>query len=225
MEEPEVADTLAMRPFLASACPPGDSSLMSHRDSISLDDVAPSISAAADEAGETLQHLKQSPRFLRRSLSADGGVDFINAFEMEHLVGSGGGGGAVGMADSDQKGGGANFAAVSMHVQSRLAVSYAIAQSSVLSIFESRIERLVEEYRYIPERLAARGKVKLSSKQLGNMIGSVFVITHDVNLHSEILDTPDYFWAHREAEPVYRLMSDYLQVRVVRERECWCCIF
>lgn len=26
------------------------------------------------------------------------------------------------------------------------------------------------------------------------MIGEVFVIRHDVNLHSEILDTPDFFW-------------------------------
>ena len=47
---------------------------------------------------------------------------------------------------------------------------------------------------YIPETLAARGKVKLSAKQLGGMIGEVYVIRHDVNLHSEILDTPDFFW-------------------------------
>jgi uncharacterized Rmd1/YagE family protein len=26
------------------------------------------------------------------------------------------------------------------------------------------------------------------------MIGDVFVIRHDVNLHTEILDTPDFFW-------------------------------
>ena len=40
---------------------------------------------------------------------------------------------------------------------------------------------------YIPETLAARGKVRLSAKQLGGMIGEVYVIRHDVNLHSEIL--------------------------------------
>lgn len=69
----------------------------------------------------------------------------------------------------------------------RLSVSFAIAQSSVLAIFESRIERKIEEYKYIPEALAAHGKVHLSELQLGMMIGEVFVIRHDVNLHTEIL--------------------------------------
>jgi hypothetical protein len=71
----------------------------------------------------------------------------------------------------------------------RLSVSFAIAQSSVLAIFESRIERKIEEYKYIPEALAAHGKVHLSELQLGMMIGEVFVIRHDVNLHTEILGT------------------------------------
>ena len=79
-------------------------------------------------------------------------------------------------------------------VKSRLAVSFAIAQSAVLAVFEARIERKIEDYKYIPETLARNGKVKLSPKQLGMMIGEVFVIRHDVNLHSEILDKPDYFW-------------------------------
>ncbi len=69
----------------------------------------------------------------------------------------------------------------------RLSVSFAIAQSSVLAIFEARIEKNVEEYKYIPEALAAHGKVHLSELQLGMMIGEVFVIRHDVNLHTEIL--------------------------------------
>ncbi len=69
----------------------------------------------------------------------------------------------------------------------RLSVSFAIAQSSVLAIFEARIEKRVEEYKYIPETLAAHGKVHLSERQLGMMIGEVFVIRHDVNLHTEIL--------------------------------------
>jgi uncharacterized Rmd1/YagE family protein len=33
----------------------------------------------------------------------------------------------------------------------RLAVSFAIAQSTMLAIFEARIEQMVEEYKFIPE--------------------------------------------------------------------------
>ena len=38
--------------------------------------------------------------------------------------------------------------------KSRLAVSFAIAQSAVLAIFEARIEHRIKEYKYIPETLA-----------------------------------------------------------------------
>ena len=70
----------------------------------------------------------------------------------------------------------------------RLSISFAIAQSSVLAVFEARIEKKVEEYKYIPEMLAAEGKVRgLDERKLGQMIGEVFVVRHDVNLHTEIL--------------------------------------
>jgi uncharacterized Rmd1/YagE family protein len=94
----------------------------------------------------------------------------------------------------------------------RLAVSFAIAQSSVLAIFEARIEQKVEEYKYIPETLAAHGKVDLSERQLGMMIGEVFVIRHDVNLHTEILDTPDFFWKEKSFEADYKMVSSYLEM-------------
>lgn len=91
-------------------------------------------------------------------------------------------------------------------VKQRLSVSFAIAQSTVLAIFESRIESKIEEYKYIPETLAACGKVQLSQRQLGVMIGEVFVIRHDVNLHSEILDTPDFFWKEEKCKIVIELL-------------------
>ena len=94
----------------------------------------------------------------------------------------------------------------------RLSISFAIAQSSVLAIFEARIERKVEEYKYIPESLAACGKVHLSERQLGIMIGEVFVIRHDVNLHTEILDTPDFFWKEEKFEEDYKLVMRYLEM-------------
>jgi len=97
-------------------------------------------------------------------------------------------------------------------VKERLAVSFAIAQSAVLTIFEARVEKKTEEYKYIPEALAQSGKVDLSPKQLGVMIGEVFVMQHDVNLHSEILDLPDYFWKEHAVEPLYRMTMDYMEM-------------
>jgi uncharacterized Rmd1/YagE family protein len=94
----------------------------------------------------------------------------------------------------------------------RLSISFALAQSSILSVFEARIQKLVEEYRYIPETLSSSGRVRLSALQLGNMIGDVFVIRHDVNLNSEILDTPDWFWNERDVEALYKFLSAYMEM-------------
>ena len=95
----------------------------------------------------------------------------------------------------------------------RLSLSFALAQSSILSVFEARIQQHVEEYRYIPETFARNGKVHLTAKQLGNMIGEVLKVRHDVNLNSEILDTPDWFWSQRGVEDLYKFVSDYLEMR------------
>ncbi len=62
-------------------------------------------------------------------------------------------------------------------VKERLAVSFAVAQSTILSIFEARVEKKIEEYKFIPETLAKSGKVELSTKQLGVMIGRYNVTT------------------------------------------------
>jgi len=51
----------------------------------------------------------------------------------------------------------------------RLAVSYAIAQSTVLAVFEARIEKKMEEYKYIPETLASVGSLHLSQVILDNI--------------------------------------------------------
>lgn len=99
----------------------------------------------------------------------------------------------------------------------RLAVSFAIAQSAVLSIFEARVEERVKEYKYIPEALAIHGKVRLSPKRLGAMTGEVYRIRHDVNLHSEILDTPDFFWKEENIVGLYRFTSSYLEMNARSE--------
>ncbi len=55
----------------------------------------------------------------------------------------------------------------------RLSLSFAIAQSAVLAIFESRIDQKIVEYKYIPEHLAAHGKSHLNEETLISMIGHV----------------------------------------------------
>ena len=94
----------------------------------------------------------------------------------------------------------------------RLALSFAMGQSTILAVFESRVEHKVQEYKYIPETLASSGKIKIPSKKIGTMIGEIFVIRHDLNLHTDILDTPDFFWEEEKYVPEYKMLWRYLEM-------------
>lgn len=101
---------------------------------------------------------------------------------------------------------------VPCHMKELLAVSYAISQSTVLAIFEERIDRKVDEYKFIPETLSQKGKISMPLDRVGQMIGDIFVIRHGLNLHSDVLDTPDFFWDEDKYKPNYIKMMSYLEM-------------
>ncbi|EFJ48325.1 hypothetical protein VOLCADRAFT_91114 [Volvox carteri f. nagariensis] len=75
-----------------------------------------------------------------------------------------------------------------------LAVSYALAQSTKLSAFEKAVEAMVKETQGLPEALAEHGEVHLSGKEIGRLIGKVFVLKRSVNLLGSVAETPEFFW-------------------------------
>lgn len=100
----------------------------------------------------------------------------------------------------------------SLQVAEKLALSYAMAQSSKLFVFESRVLTSVEQTRYLPQELALSGKIGINKKDINKLIGSLFVVETDVNLFSSILDTPDFLWDNDEHLSVYEYTRGYLEV-------------
>ncbi|MBI3901147.1 MAG: RMD1 family protein [Chlamydiia bacterium] len=94
----------------------------------------------------------------------------------------------------------------------KLAVSYAMAQSLKLIVFEETIAKTIEETKHLPTNLARRGKISLSRKETSKKMGEIFLERNHINLHSEILDTPEFFWEHAELEPLYRKTIHYLDI-------------
>lgn len=86
----------------------------------------------------------------------------------------------------------------------KLAVSFGLAQSVKLTVFEATIDRTIADSRRLPEDLARKGKIFLSRKQISCKIGELFIDKSSVNLHSDILDEPDFFWENPEYHPLYR---------------------
>ena len=93
-----------------------------------------------------------------------------------------------------------------------IAVSHALAQSVKLGSFEDRIQKTYNATRHIPEELAKKGRVSLSRRQIRKMMGSLFIERNSINLHFEVLDTPEFFWEHPELESIYTTISKEMDI-------------
>lgn len=94
----------------------------------------------------------------------------------------------------------------------RLAFSHALAQSSKLAFFENVAQLAVENTRSIPESLALTGKTKFPPRELAKMRGNLHLVSSQINLSHELLDTPEYYWENPTHEPQYSLMARYLEL-------------
>jgi uncharacterized Rmd1/YagE family protein len=63
---------------------------------------------------------------------------------------------------------------------------------------------------------------KLSRKDVLVKTGEFFTLRHLINLDSDLLDVPDFYWDRRELENIYQKAFDYLAIsqrtKVVNER-------
>lgn len=95
----------------------------------------------------------------------------------------------------------------------KLAVSHGVAQSVKLGTFEHTISETFEKTRQIPEDLAKQGKIPLSRKEIRRKMGELFIERSSINLHVDVLDTPEFFWEHPELEPIYKVVANELDIK------------
>jgi len=94
----------------------------------------------------------------------------------------------------------------------KIAISSALAQNAKLSRFEMKVENTIEENSIIPQNLAKYGKITLSKKAIAKKIGELFLVKSRINLHYDLLDTPEFFWEYPEYEKHYNALSRYLDI-------------
>lgn len=98
-------------------------------------------------------------------------------------------------------------------IKELLALSYGLAQSVKLLLYEEVIDSLVLRTRTLPEQLARDGKIKLSHRDLKRLIGELLAARYSVNLISDILDIPEYFWQHPELEKLHMECAREVELR------------
>jgi uncharacterized Rmd1/YagE family protein len=94
-----------------------------------------------------------------------------------------------------------------------LALSYGIAHSVKLQIYEESVIKTINKYTPIPKALAINGRISLSKKAIAKSMGEIFLERSYVNLSSEYLDMPEYFWRYPRVEIYYIQVEKFLDIK------------
>lgn len=94
----------------------------------------------------------------------------------------------------------------------KLSLAHAVAQSSKLSVFEESMQRTLELTSHIPKELASSGELRLKRREALRLTGRLFKLRVDVNLTSNVLDTPELFWSEATLQALYDAIREYLEI-------------
>ncbi|XP_024103586.2 required for meiotic nuclear division protein 1 homolog isoform X1 [Pongo pygmaeus] len=104
----------------------------------------------------------------------------------------------------------------------KFAFSNALCLSVKLAIWEASLDKFIESIQSIPEALKAGKKVKLSHEEVMQKIGELFALRHRINLSSDFLITPDFYWDRENLEGLYDKTCQFLsigrRVKVMNEK-------
>ncbi|XP_069344071.1 required for meiotic nuclear division protein 1 homolog [Eulemur rufifrons] len=104
----------------------------------------------------------------------------------------------------------------------KFAFSNALCLSVKLAIWEASLDKFIESIQSIPEALKAGKKVKLSHEEVMQKLGELFALRHRINLSSDFLITPDFYWDRENLEELYDKTCQFLsitrRVKVMNEK-------
>ncbi|KAG0048499.1 hypothetical protein BGZ83_006562 [Gryganskiella cystojenkinii] len=94
----------------------------------------------------------------------------------------------------------------------KLTISHAISQSVKLALYECQMDDTIDDTKIIPIRLAQTGKLNYSRPQITRISGHLFQLRMNVDLVSNVLDSPEIFWSEPELQPLYDAIRGYLEI-------------
>ncbi|KAK6191968.1 hypothetical protein SNE40_003531 [Patella caerulea] len=105
--------------------------------------------------------------------------------------------------------------------------SNALTQSVKLAIWEASLETFISSIEQVTEDLRDGKKIKMSRRDVLRKTGELFALRHEINLSSDLLDTPDFYWDRDILETLYQRVCNHLiiarRTKVLNERIKHCC--
>ncbi|KAJ2960924.1 hypothetical protein NQZ79_g3777 [Umbelopsis isabellina] len=90
----------------------------------------------------------------------------------------------------------------------KLTISHGVSQSAVLARFEDMMDSTIKDTKHIPKELAQTGRLRMDRTEITQISGYLFKLRMDVNLVSNILDTPEIFWSEPSLQSLYKAIRD-----------------
>lgn len=95
----------------------------------------------------------------------------------------------------------------------KLGLSYGFSQSVKLQYFETILEALIEKYTPLIQGLSKKGQMAATRNQIHQVIGEILDAKSEMNLMSNFLYHPKYFWQHPTLEEYYSMLERYLHIQ------------
>ncbi|XP_046583017.1 required for meiotic nuclear division protein 1 homolog [Haliotis rubra] len=100
--------------------------------------------------------------------------------------------------------------------------SNALSQAVNLGVWEATLEKFVDLIEPVTEDLRDGKKIRMSRREVLRRTGELFSLRHVINLSSDLLDTPDFYWDRDMLESLYQKACNHLNIsrrtRVMNER-------
>lgn len=81
--------------------------------------------------------------------------------------------------------------------------SNAMALSVKLGIWEASLDKYINSIEFVTEDLKTGKRINMSQEDVLRKHGELFALRHLINLSSDLLDTPDFYWDREQLEKLY----------------------
>lgn len=95
----------------------------------------------------------------------------------------------------------------------RLSLSYGFSQSVKLQSFENRIDTLTEKYTPLIAKVSELKKMPISRNKVRQAVAEIIETKTDINLISNFLYHPKFFWQHPTLEEYFIMLERYLHIQ------------
>lgn len=100
------------------------------------------------------------------------------------------------------------------NIDSKIAISYGLAQAVKLKHYENIFSATMPDPLALPKDMAENGQVQISKKEALKKTGEILLVRSKINLCSDLLDTPEYFWERKEKEEqVYAIVNQEMELQ------------